>query len=303
MTSKYDQSPQWAHIISTLITENAAADLTNFKTSSINYKMALWDPRPNGVRYLKDLIYNLAMQLSPENRARLRLIRNREVGNPIAVTCAGETICLDYLQAVYELEFISGTVELGHANVLEVGAGYGRTCHAIISNHDIVSYTLVDLPNPLEVARKYLRAVLSEQQFSKINFVRNDEVTSLLEDARYDLCVNINSFGEMTQETVQHYLQFIAGHCNYFYTKNQVGKYLEKSLDGHSQGNEVVVHALSSGPLRDIIDIYDSGAVESQRPKFIDAYRPGEKWVCAADSRGVPWSFYWQAVYRRGSLG
>jgi putative sugar O-methyltransferase len=303
MTNKYDQSSQWAHITNTLITEGAAADLSNFKTSSINYKMALWDPQPNGIRYLKELIYNLGVQLTPENRARLHLIRNRDVGNPISVKYAGEALCIDYLQAVYELEFISNVVELGHANVLEIGAGYGRTCHAMISNHDIASYSIIDLPNPLEVARKYLRIVLDERQFSKISFVRSDDVASLPEGVRYDLCVNINAFGEMTGETVRNYLHFIAGHCDYFYTKNQVGKYLDKSLDGHSQGDEVVAYALSSGPLRDIIDIYDSNATEAQRPKFIDAYRPGREWVCVADGWGIPWAFYWQAVYHRISRG
>jgi len=303
VSSKYDQSPQWAHIIDTLITEDAAAGLSNFKTSGINYKMALWDPRPNGVRYLKDLIYNLGMQLTPENHARLRLIQNREVGSPITVKCAGEILCMDYLQAVYELEFISNVVRLGHANVLEIGAGYGRTCHAIISNHDVASYSIIDLPNSLEVARKYLRTVLSEQQFSKLSFIVNDDVTSPPKGMRYDLCVNINAFGEMTSETFRNYLRFIARHCDYFYTKNQVGKYLDKSLDGHSQGTEVVAYALSSGPLRDIVDIYDSDAVEAQRPKFIDAYRPGREWVCVADGWGIPWSFYWQAVYHRGSHG
>ena len=126
-------------------------------------------------------------------------------------------------------------------------------------------------------------------------------MTSLPDGMRYDLCVNINSFGEMTNDCTKH-LKLIAVTV-ITYTKNQVGKYFDKSLDGHSQGTEVVAYALSSGPLRDVIDIYDSNAVEAQRPKFINAYRPGREWVCVADAWGIPWSFYWQAVYRRESCG
>lgn len=301
MADDYGQSPQWARITSTLITEDAIADMSNFKSSGINYKMALWDPRPNGVRYLKDLIFNLGSQLSQANRVRLRRIHNREVGNPITVRCDGDALCIDYLQAVYEIEFMSSAVELDHMNVLEIGAGYGRTCHALMSNHSIETYTIIDLPNSLEVARRYLSAVLDGGQFSRMVFIANDDAASLPEAARYDLCININSFGEMTADVVRNYLRLVAGRCQHFYTKNQVGKYLDKSLDGHSQGDDVVTLALSTGLLRDIIDIYDSDAVRAERVKFIDAHRPGPDWVRIADGWAMPWSFYWQVMYHRGA--
>jgi hypothetical protein len=151
------------------------------------------------------------------------------------------------------------------------------------------------------VARKYLRIVLESQQFSKISFMTNDDVTSLPDTIRYDLCININSFAEMTGATLGNYLAFIAQRCHYFYTKNQVAKYMDKSLDGHTQGRDVVAHALNAGPLRDIIDIYDSRAVEAESQKFVNSYRPGEEWICVADSWALPWSSYWQAMYSRKS--
>jgi putative sugar O-methyltransferase len=274
-------------------------NISNFKSSDINFKLALWDPRRNGVRYLKTLIYNLAAVLGEDNWDRMRNIRNRDVGNPICVRYDGELVCLDYLQAVFELEFISRHVSMAGAHVLEIGAGYGRTCHAFLSNHDIATYTVIDLENSLALASEYLRTVLSAEQFTKISFVSAADAEKDISGGRFDLCINIDSFAEMTPETVTEYLALIDGHCGAFYVNNPVGKYLDKSLDGHWQGNELVESALSTGLLREIIDIHDNQAVREQVGKFTDAYRPGPRWDCVADAAAVPWSYYWQALYRR----
>jgi hypothetical protein len=105
--SKYAQSPQWAQINESVFADESATDIARFKSDGINYKFTMWDPRINGVRYLKTLIYNLAGSLSEENVARLRRIRNRHVGAPVTVTVGGDAICMDYLLAVQELDFIT----------------------------------------------------------------------------------------------------------------------------------------------------------------------------------------------------
>lgn len=296
---KYGPSPQWRHINENYITVDSPENLTSFRSSEVNYKLAYWDPRVNGARYLKTLIYNLAADLSAENWARLRRIRRRDLGDPIAVTYDGESVCMDDLLAVFELEFLARSLDLDGLRVIEIGAGYGRTCHAMISNHDIASYCIVDLENSLRLAREYLSAVLDPRQFEKVHFVAVDEVDDALAAAGFDLCVNINSFAEMKADTVRDYLSFIDDRSRAFYVKNPVAKYLDKSLDGHSQGIEVVAMALSTGLLLDIIDIHDSQAVEAERAKFLDAYRPGARWECTDESWARPWSFYWQALYQR----
>ncbi|GAA0532587.1 hypothetical protein GCM10011581_17220 [Saccharopolyspora subtropica] len=299
MTGKYGRSALWEHYNRTHVTGEPVTDLAGFKSSAPNFKLALWDPRPNGVRYLKALIYNLAEQLSPAAFDALRRISNRDVGDPITVRVGGETVCLDYLQAVLELEYISGHVDLDGAEVLEIGAGYGRTCHAVLSNHDIAAYHIVDLDNSLTLARAYLQAVLPEDQFAKVRFVRNEDVEEAFATARFDLCVNIDSFAEMDADTVLEYLALIDRTCRYCYVKNPVGKYLDKSLDSHSQGAELVSMALSTGLLRDVLDIHDSAEVAEHATRFVAAYRPGPRWTDVADSRARPWSYYWQALYRR----
>lgn len=303
MTTKYGPSEQWRHINANQLTPDSTGRLGDFKSSPINHKLAIWDPGANGVRYLKTLVYNLAAGLDDRDWARLRRIEHRDIGEPIAVTYRGEPVCLDYLQAVRELGFITGRLDLDGRRVLEIGAGYGRTCHAIMANHELAGYVIVELANSLRLARSYLSAVLPEREFAKISFVPVERVDDALAGARFDLCLNINSFAEMDEPTVRDYLALIALTCRHLYVKNPVAKYRDKSLDGHSQGDRVVAMAMRTGLLREVIDIHDSEAVREQAKKFVTAYRPAESWVCLADDWAPPWSFYWQALYRAGTNG
>jgi len=297
---KYGASALWAYNTSANVTQEAVRDLGSFKSSDVNFKLALWNPRTNGVRYLKALVYMLASGLDDAHWQRLRNIARRDVGNPFAVRYNGMDVCLDYLQAVYELGFIDRTLEIDGGSILEIGAGYGRTCHAILSNHDVASYHIVDLDNCLGLSAAYLEQVLTPDQLAKVTFVPVSEVEDIVAGQHFDLCVNIDSFAEMDPETVADYLRLISRHCDHFYVNNPVGKYLDKTLDDHVQGDEVVALALSTGLLRDVIDIYDNLAVAAEVPKFLAAYQPGSGWSSMADGPAVPWSYYWQALFRAG---
>ncbi|OEV02640.1 putative sugar O-methyltransferase [Streptomyces oceani] len=299
MTGRFQVSRQWERIGEFWVTEEASADLTDFKSDRRNYKISLWDPNTNGVRYLKALLYDRATRLGPEEWEKVRRIRNREVGNPNTVRVDGQSVCMDYLQAVLELGFIEKEVDLTGGNVVEIGAGYGRTCHAMLSNHDLSSYWIVDLRNTLLLSRRYLREVLDDGQFAKVRFVENDSIDTALGSERFDLAVNVHSFTEMTPATVQDYLDLIDSRCAAFFVKNPVGKHMDKTMDGHPEGEEAVRMALETGPLRQVLDIHDSEAVRAAVPEFVSAYRPGDDWTCVADGQGVPWSYFWQALYKK----
>jgi putative sugar O-methyltransferase len=299
MSGSFQASKQWERIHRDWVTEDAADDLTNFKSDRRNYNISLWDPTANGIRYLKTLVFDFGVRLEPADWARIEQIKNRDVGNPVTVRCNGKTLCLDYLQASLELGFIEKAVDLPGRRVLEIGAGYGRTCHAILSNYDIESYHIVDLANTLALSRRYLREVLDDDQFAKIRFVEVDGIGEVLDGPRFDLCINIHSFTEMTPEVVKAYLGLIDQKCAAFYVKNPVGKFLDKSVDGHFKGAEAVQLAMQTGPLRRVLDIFDSEAVDAAVPEFIEAYLPGDGWSCVADARAVPWSYFWQAVYSK----
>jgi putative sugar O-methyltransferase len=299
MAQSFQASRQWERISDLWITEDASVDLAGFKSDHRNYKISLWSPLTGGVRYLKALVYELATRLTADDWSKVEKIQHRDVGDPVTVVHDGRAICMDYLQSALELGFIEKEVDLNGARILEIGAGYGRTCHAMLSNYDIASYSIIDLKNTLKLSRAYLREVLEDKQFDKLTFVDVENIDTALASDRFDLCINVHSMTEMLPDTVRAYLRLIDDRCGAFFVKNPVGKYMDKSLDGHAEGEEAVRLALETGPLRQVIDIHDNQAVEAMVPDFISAYRPGEKWTCAANSRGVPWSHFWQAVYTK----
>lgn len=299
MVQGFQASRQWERISELWVTEDASADLTGFKSDRRNFNIALWDPTANGIRYLRALVYELATRLSDDDWSKIENVHHRDVGDPVTIRYEGKSICLDYLQAALELGFIERELDLDGARVLEIGAGYGRTCHAMLSNYDLASYTIVDLKNTLALSRAYLREVLDDKQFSKLTFVQVEDIDTALGSDRFELCVNVHSFTEMTPDTVQAYLRLIDDRCGAFFVKNPVGKFRDKSMDGHQKGEEAVRLAMETGPLRQVLDIHDSEAVDAAVPAFIEAYRPAEGWTCAAEARGVPWSYFRQAIFRR----
>jgi len=289
---------QWQALVEGHYRNTTPTDLAGFKSSAFNNKITLWDPETNGLRYLLELIVNLCRQLTPKEWAYLSAMRGKEIGEPHSVRFRGETVCLDSLQAVFELCFIGDHIGLDGSRIIEIGAGYGRTCHALLSNKDIASYTIVDIPLMLGIASRYLPQVLTEDQFDKICFVPLEDFPAL-DSEHFDLCINIDSFAEMEEEVVLNYLEFVATHCSNFYTKNPTGKYWDKKLSPDA-ANEGLQLALASGILRDMIDIHDEQSVEQQAKKFVQAYRPAADWHCAADAWGRPWSYFWQAFYAKG---
>ena len=292
-------SKMWEYINKTHLSMEKLKDIENLKSSFIIHRLSIWNPETNGIRYLKALIFNICSTLLPQQWEKLVKIRNREVSNPYSIQFDNEVVCLDYLQAVLEIDFMEKYFDFQNSTVIEIGAGYGRTCHALLSNFDINSYCIIDLKNSLELSKRFLKIVLDETQYNKITFVDVDSFEKV-KDQYYDLCINIDSFAEMEENVVRLYLRFIDRQSKNLYVKNPAGKYYDKSLDSHSEGKEVVNMAMETGILRQIIDIHNNREVEKQSHEFVKAYRPSNKWECVGNEWAKPWSFYWQAFYRRG---
>lgn len=290
-------SEQWENINRCHLTGERLADLEGFKSSVVNHKLAVWNPATNGIRFLKELAHNLCRNLTDEQWAMLDRTVGRELGRPYAVTYQGRSVCLDYLQAVFEATFLLRNLSLTNFRIMEIGAGYGRTAHLLLSNADVAEYNIVDLPGCLDLAHRYLKAVLPETCYAKLRFIPADEVEHMPDSI--DLALNIDSFAEMDESVVYEYLRLIDKHCEHFFVKNPVGKYLDPSLDSHAEGNEVVRMAMASGLLHEIIDIHDDQAVLRQSERFLEVYAPSAAWAVTDHQWGRPWSYYWQALYTK----
>lgn len=296
-------SKLWQYINFVHITKSKVKNLANFRSSTVNFKIALFNPTSNGIRYLKTLIHCLCNSLSQKTWEWIKNIKNRNLlGNPITVRCNGEDICLDYLQAALELEFLDKHLCMADTKrVLEIGAGYGRTAHLIVSNNPIEEYYIIDLDNVLELSQNYLKQVLDESQYSKIHFVSIDNI-DLISNLGFNLCINIDSFEEMEGETVRYYLNYIDRHCDSLYVKNPVCNNLVRPSNKglvNKVYNKIGGVIARNAILPEVIDIFNTDEVKTQVEKYIKVYSPGTDWRCIADAWAAPWSNYWQAIYTK----
>jgi hypothetical protein len=125
------------------------------------------------------------------------------LGSPLPVVDRGRLISQDLANTAIEL----ATIDRGRASnptqVLEVGAGYGRTAFAILSLFPDCGYTIVDIEPALTIARWYLTRLFSPE---RITFVSPDQIDQIPQSS-IDLAISISSLSEMTSQSRNEYLQ------------------------------------------------------------------------------------------------
>ena len=246
------------------------------------------------------MLFNEALRFSEEELSLLDRIPNRLLGNPITVRVGGREFCMDYLRCLYELLFLRNCIDLDSiSTVLEIGAGFGRTCHALLSTHpNIERYYIVDLPNCLGLSRRFLKSVLSSGDFDKVRFINNSELNPA-DSILHDLAVNIDSMAEMNEPVVRSYQKFIDRNASNFYVSNPVGKYTLQAVEVTHVDNEAMAVAMKTGILHATLDIFDSEDIARHVPAFLAGYTPGAAWKVSGHERARPWSYYHQALYSR----
>ncbi len=291
---KYKTCPQWEEIFSTNL---FSEDNVNSLDSKINYKIAQYDPRSHGVLFLNNIVYQMAKRFD-KYLPIFEKIKNRNVLGGHSIFYRGFELNLDYLQALEECLFLEDVLK-DSTSILEIGAGYGRSCHSILSLHPTITlYEIVDFPEMLALSKKYLKQVLDEDNFRKIKFV-DFRALNLKEfdDPFYDLVIHINSMQQMPQKTVYEYLDFIDRYAKIFYTKDTIGKF-SPTIIGANESSATKL-ALGAGILTEEINIFCPDAISEARKKFLDRFAPSSAWVLSAHAEVVPWSHFYQALYSR----
>jgi putative sugar O-methyltransferase len=200
---------------------------------SVNKRLASWSPTDNSSRHFKFLLWNALEGMDDDFFTYTRCIRNRSLGNPTTVRYRTMDIDLDYMLAVDELLFLEkqNRILSRCRTVVEVGAGFGRTAHAILENFSqIDKYTIIDLPEMLQLSRLYLKTVIPER-FSSLEFLSALDGYSV---ETTDLFINIDSFQEMEPGTIREYYDNVISRCRNIYIKNPVGKYLPEEFHIHN---------------------------------------------------------------------
>jgi hypothetical protein len=188
----------------------------------------------------------------------------------------------------------------GVERVIEVGAGFGRTCHALLSNFSIHEYAIVDLPFSLEISAEYLRHVLPTEQWQKVRFISHTDYAALPKVGP-TLVVNIDSMGEMQEHTINEYLRFIDKCADYFYCNNALGKYRPEDVGEVNVKSADFNAAMSAGKLPGGVNIFDRTELEGRIQQFIEGYTPDTAWRTLKSDFTRVYPHYYQVLYQRDS--
>jgi len=114
----------------------------------------------------------------------------------------------------------------------------------------------------------------------------------------FDISINIDSFQEIEESIVLDYLEFISENSNYFYTKNPICKYHPDSIDIKFKNIVQFESVLTMGLCKDIIDIFDSNAIQKAREIYLRKYCPRNFIISKHESCFGQYLYYYSALYK-----
>lgn len=314
MSSKLTTSNNLWDLVLTDSLDLKKLDINSFRQiGEDNCRLGTWDAIDQSSRYYKSLLYSNAenidrqilkseLPLKTRNngdglRYYLKNIQNQKIGNPPTINYFNNEISIDYLLSTEEMFFLDEVLKKSKT-VMEIGAGFGRLSHAIIQNFvNINRYIIVDLDEVLELAKIYMRMVLDENEFSKIDFISHKNIKKLEESGRIDISINIDSFQEIQESVVLDYLKFISKNSNYFYTKNAIGKYDPELVNIQFKNSSQIKSALNMGLCKDIIDIFDSNEIQKARLTYLERFCPSNFKVTKHEPCFGQYLYYYSALY------
>ena len=161
--------------------------------------------------------------------------------------------------------------------VIELGAGFGRTAHVILSAFSkIERYVIVDLAETLSLSRHYLENVPSTTLFEKLQFADSGDVNNLFPSGQKipDLAIQIDGLQEMDKSAIDHYYETIFTKARFVFLSNPVGKYLPRVAGVQGVPPQVIEQVLNLERYHVVLDPWNATDLESARPDYLRAYTP-----------------------------
>ena len=253
-------------------------------------------PKEQTYRYYLTILFNEARKQNKKFYDNYKKLGNTTLGQPLYIFFNGLKINFDYLNSLYEYNFISENMKLNKIeSIVEVGGGFGRTAHTLLKLHpNIKKYTIIDLPTILKITNKYLQKVLPDK-IQKINFIPASDLNTW-KKLKEDLAINIDSFQEMPRETIYKYLQNVFANANYVYIKNPVCKYNPKLLGIE---NPKKYDVFSIGLMKQVCNIYDETELNKMRKIFNKKYCPSKIHKIINAEPCNLYSYYQNVLYKK----
>ncbi len=103
--------------------------------------------------------------------------------------------------------------DLTDMNIVEIGCGYGGLCKIIQDSFGVKSYTIIDLPQVLELTEVYL-ASFGDKYTNKTNLLDFDKLDKTIPIKVFDLCISNCAFTECIPSIQDIYLKKIIKNSN-----------------------------------------------------------------------------------------
>ncbi len=153
---------------------------------------------------------------------------------------------LRYLKVASDLK--RSFQSLDGMKIIEIGGGYGGQCKILFDLFDIASYTIIDLPEGLELTKKYLQAL---GVTSRVHFLKPTQV----ESQECDLLISNYGFTESSAALQSHYFDALLRRaprgymtCNFFYKHFRVRPWTKEGLLKKLSSLPIKMHVLPEEP-------------------------------------------------------
>jgi putative sugar O-methyltransferase len=201
--------------------------LSDFKSTFGRFLAAY---EPHNPRYFTALhhVYWSALQ-QRDQFGLLAKIEEPELGQGDAVVVGGRRVSIDLLQSIdefYRLVEVMGWKRDDHVTIAEIGAGYGRLAHVVLTAMPNARFLLFDLPESLLLSEYYLTNLFPDSpallypdsadapdakerwKSARIAWGLPHQLRTLPRGS-VDAFVNIYSFMEMSPQQVETYFDAI----------------------------------------------------------------------------------------------
>jgi hypothetical protein len=110
---------------------------------------------------------------------------------------------LYFLNILQSLQFHFG--DISNFDIVEIGSGYGGQAK-IILDHDVKSYSMIDVSSTLNLCHKYLSAF----NYNNTNYYDANSIP----DNKYDLVISNWCLSEFDETGILNYIETVIRHCN-----------------------------------------------------------------------------------------
>ena len=160
-------------------------------------------------------------------------------GNPIFFNYKNKKYSFALMNSILEIDTLNKYMDFNKLNsILEIGAGSGRFCSALLQTKKNINYTIVDIPPTLYVSQSNLSNVFKNKKifnYRKFNsfkeiekeFISSDirfllpEQLKLIPNKFFELSIAIDCLHEFNKSKVNEYFDEFNRLSNFFYFKCQ----------------------------------------------------------------------------------